>query len=198
MLYIIWFILSTSLSLFGGLFIFSYFDIIKSKELTEDQKKMIELYGITHRTNNKGYCGIKKDNIIRKSKFLKSYSNHFKRCTFFFTEAYKDDVSIKFNVNSKCQYEVIIKKLSNEQMSKLRIRDFDKAVIYMGDFKFSPENIVIWNKILDTKSKKSQSFKLEDLMNLIIGQYSRFLFISIVTALILVFTIEIIIFNLVS
>jgi hypothetical protein len=128
-------------------FIFGYFKFIKARELTSDEIRDIINSGISHHTTVAGKEGIMYKEMVKASKFLTAYSNHFRKCAFFFVNEYKEDASEKFNSNYKHKWNIIINNLTGEQIEKLRIRNYDKALMYMGDFEFLDINDVKYTEL---------------------------------------------------
>ena len=122
-------------------FIFGFFPFIKAKNLREDDILKIRQLGISHKTTSEGKAGIENDGKIKGSKFRKAYSNHFKRTAFFFANAYiKDGEDI--NNNLKYEYTIKISNLSERQIQNFKIREYDKALMYNGDFTIEEQNII--------------------------------------------------------
>lgn len=122
-------------------FIFGYLPFISARTLTSDELIDLKKYGIAHRTNTKGKDGIMKLSKIKGRRGRVAYSNHFKKSAYFFAVAYINHGE-SFNFSFKHHYEIRINELTDEQIKQIRIRDYDKALIFNGDFRFDDTNII--------------------------------------------------------
>lgn len=184
-------LLTLILIFFLAYYIFGYFDIIKARELSVGQREIIKKHGISHRTTESGYNGIKKDKVIYGSKFRKAYSNHFRKCVFFFAEGYKNNSNISFNVTNKLRYEIIIKDLTEEQINKLKIRTYDNTIMFQGDFELLINNKVEWHE-LPFSSNNGFCSIISDLKSQVMGPYNKRLLLSVLISFCLVIIAEII------
>lgn len=132
-------------------FLFGFFPFIKARPLSGIDIENIKKYGICHKTSQKGLDGIKKDKTIKGTKGRKSYSTHYKNAAYFFANAYIEDGE-KFNWNPKYKYVIDIKNLSDNQIKQLRIRNYDKAIMHIGDFEMEDQNVITVQKIVDERT----------------------------------------------
>lgn len=138
---ITYFIIGTVLALFLQSIFMGLVPCLRVKKLSHEDKKALKETGISHKTTETGKNGICKDKMIRGTKGHKAYSNFHKKTAFFLANAYYSRGEY-FNDNLKYKYEVKITNLSDEQIENMRIRSYDSAIAYLGDFKFEKENHV--------------------------------------------------------
>lgn len=115
------------------------FPFLKARKLTDEDIMVLKEKGICHKTTTEGMKGIQKENTINGSKGVRAYSTLRKKSAFFFANAYIKRGEV-FNENLKYRQIVNITNLSDEQIKKMRIRLYDSAIIYLGDFKFEEKN----------------------------------------------------------
>lgn len=166
-------------------FIFGFFPFIKAQNLKEDDILKIRQLGISHKTTSKGKAGIVNDKKIKGSKFRKAYSNHFRRAVFFFANAYiKDGEDV--NDNFKYEYVVRISNLSEEQIKNLKIREYDKVLMYKGDFKIEEQNIIQIEPIEREKNKKIEKivFFVKGIFTMKSDKYQKGLYVSLLISVI--------------
>lgn len=171
-------------------FIFGFFPLVRGHGLSEEDIRLIRENGISHKTTAKGYEGIMRDRKIKGKAGRKAYSNHFMKAAYLFANAYFKEGE-EFNDNYKYEYIIYIRKLSDEQIEKIRIRDYDKALIAKGDFVFDLQNEIekkaldhrrmnLWERIKYHMCGVKGSRKEKD-------EYSKLLFLAMVFALIILF-----------
>jgi len=135
-------------------FIFGLFKPIKARNLTSDEKNFIMKNGITHKTSDKGKRGIQEKKEIYGTWGFKSYSNHFKKCVYFFSNYQENEIARLLN-GSKYKWEIHITELTDEQINNIKIRSYDKSILFDGDFKFESLNNIKYEKV----AKRERSFK---------------------------------------
>lgn len=168
-------------------FIFGFFSFVKAKELSEDDVMEVRNHGISHKTSVKGKEGILADKMITGKRGHRAYSNHFRKTSFFFCNSYMQ-FGEKFNDNFKYKYMINIENLSDEQIRKMRIRDYDKALMYMGDFVFEAHNKVSVTKLNVPNYNFFQKFLyiLKALISIRPDKYIGCLLLSVLISVVLV------------
>lgn len=129
-----WFLLAR---LFYGLL-----PCMRADTLKNDDIDKIKANGISHNTSNENYKKIIESGMIMGHGGLSAYSNLFRKSAFFFLNedsTLEDEV---YNGSHKFQKKIVIKNISDEQISKMKIRHFDNSIIVCGDFYFSDTNEV--------------------------------------------------------
>lgn len=121
-------------------YIFGFLPSIKACNLNEEQKNDLLEYGIIHCTKKKNADLIKVERIIKSSNRIKSYSNHFHRCVYFYSVKYIDETKIKFNTGTNKNHKIIIANLTEQQINNFKIRKFDNSLMYDGDLRILNEN----------------------------------------------------------
>lgn len=167
-------------------FVFGLLPPIKARKLSEEQLEKIKKYGLSHCTTMLGYEGINREKKIHASKGDTAYSNQNKPCVFFCINS--DDGATKgINSNEKYRKKLIIKGFNEQQLSLMKIRNCDKAIIYQGDIDISDLKVE-W---MDVKSEKlplkRQLVMLFDIKN----DYYRTLWIDIGIEILICFFIAI-------
>jgi hypothetical protein len=140
-------------------FLFGFFGFITAKKLTNYDIEKVKEGGISHFTTIAGYKGITEKSIINASKFRKAYSNHFKKCVFLFANEYINEDAYKFNFNIKYSWKINISNLSENQIEKLKIRDYDKALMYQGNLFLEKENNITWTELESSKLRRIEKIR---------------------------------------
>lgn len=133
-----------------GYFIFGFFSLVRGHELSEEDIRLINEKGISHKTTSKGYKGIRHDGKIKGRAGRKAYSNHFMKAAYLFANAYMEEGE-QFNENPKYEYMISVGNLSSIQIEKIRIRDWDKALIVKGDFIIEKQNTIEYKELKQCK-----------------------------------------------
>lgn len=113
-----------------------------ARELTALEKNMIRQNGIYHNTNKMNKEKIENNQVILASGWFKSYSTQGKHVAFFYICGMKS----KTRYDSRHSERIVIKNLTNQQIDKMKTRDCDKAIMYLGDFHFLEDNQYYWTK----------------------------------------------------
>lgn len=113
-----------------------------AKELTTSEKNMIRQKGIYHNTTKKNRDRIQNSQVVLASGWFKSYSTQGKHAAFFYICGMKS----KTRYDRKHSERIVIKKLTDQQIEKMKIRDCDKAIMYLGDFHILEDNQYYWTK----------------------------------------------------
>ena len=134
-------------------FVFGLLPNIKARNLTSTEKIKLIKEGITHCTIKKNADKIIEMGVFIASRRIKSYSNLFKKSTYFFVTSDVNNENINFN----CCVEkdtVLIKvtKLTQQQIDDFKIRRIDNALVYTGNFKINCSNKIEIKNIGDKKS----------------------------------------------
>lgn len=132
------------------------YKMLEGRLLTEDELNIIKTNGISHCTTVKGLEGIKKDNCIHTSSKEKSYSNHNKPCVFFCINGIST-AEKGFNQNKKYKKKIIITNLTDSQIKQMKIREYDNAIMYEGNFTFAEENFVKCENIAEIEKYEKSS-----------------------------------------
>lgn len=112
--------------------------------LSDAQKDIIRQYGIIHITTNESAASIISQEIVYASKgILHNYSHASTRNCFFFMNRNLADLDLGFNMATDRNIGVTIQNLTEDQIDKLLIRDYDNALLYTGDF--STEGCNMWS-----------------------------------------------------
>ena len=166
-------------------FIFGFCPIVKAQNLKEEDALKIRQFGISHKTTSKGKVGIKKDNKIKGSKFVKAYSTHFRKAVFFFANAYIKDGE-DFNNNLKYEYNIKISNLSEKQIQNFKIREYDKVLMYNGDIVIEEQNVIQIESIKKERNKKIDNiiYFVKGIFSNKIDQYVKELYVSLLKSLI--------------
>lgn len=142
---IVWVVLGLILYILFPRYLFGLFPQIKARELTENEKQRIKEYGLSHCTDMKGYAGITNDMKIKMSKKDNAYSNQYKPCVYL---CINDGVGAVAGINRNTKYKkkLIIKNITDEQISKMKIRSCDEAIHYQDEF-ILVENNIAWEDV---------------------------------------------------
>ena len=151
-------------------FIFGFCPIVKAQNLKEEDALKIRQFGISHKTTSKGKVGIKKDNKIKGSKFANAYI--------------KDGED--FNNNLKYEYNIKISNLSEKQIQNFKIREYDKVLMYNGDFVIEEQNVIQIESIKKERNKKIDNiiYFVKGIFSNKIDQYVKELYVSLLKSLI--------------
>lgn len=140
-----------------GKFVYGLFPSMRASKLTASDIMEIKTGGLLHKTNAKGADGILKSMVVKGRSGPVSYSNRFRKSSFFFISSYLDTNSEKFNFAFRHSKIVKINNITDEQIEKMKIRKHDKALIVCGDFHILDENTVEVIPIYETKRNKIKS-----------------------------------------
>lgn len=143
---------------FTSYYIIGFLPDYRARPLSNQETIKIKQEGIIHITEEKYAKLIKSGRYIKSSSKIKSYSNHFKRSTYFFIAQFLNDKDIVFNISlkkKKLYTKIHIKQLSDEQISYLYIRRHDNAIMYIGDFTFKDFNQILITPIMFSDENRS-------------------------------------------
>ena len=176
---IMWLVAFIAFNLLRPRYIFGMMPSIKARDLTKNEKERIRKFGISHCTDDFGYEGIIRDKVINMSKGDQAYSNQYKPCVFF---CINDGVGAVEGINRNTKYtkKIVIKNLSQEQISEMKIRPCDEALLYQDDFSLSGttyevESVKVKRKcfleqmqgFLDFKNDYNRSFWISSVITLL-------------------------------
>ena len=116
---------------------------MRANKLKKEDIEKIKANGISHNTSNENYKKIIESKMIRGRRGLNAYSNLFRKSAFFFLNERSDLEDEVYNGSRKFQKKIIIRKITDEQIRKMKIRRFDNSIIVCGDFYFCDSNEVI-------------------------------------------------------
>lgn len=134
-------------------FVFGLLPNIKAKNLTLTEKNKLIRDGVTHCTIKKNADKIIEMGFFMASSRMKSYSNLFKKSTYFFSTSDISNENINFNCCVKDDTVLIkVTELSQQQIENFKIRRIDKSLIYTGNFEINSRNKIEIKSIGDKKS----------------------------------------------
>lgn len=150
----------------------------KAYLLSEIEKESVKQYGIIHFTNKSGYESIRNTRIILKTQDrglcwknnceLSSYFVLFNLNDINTLMGIKKVLSTRGKVRNRAiTNAIVIKNFLDEQLSRMRIRRYDNAIIYEGDFSFADFNTIdyIDNSQMQELIKKVQYNELGDILD---------------------------------
>ena len=131
---------------------------IAAKELSNTHKNKIKECGIIHYTKREYAEEIIKQGVFKPSNRIKSYSSGLKKSVHFFIASHYNDKSIEFNIiNLDCYIKIT--GLTENQLNNIKIRGFDKTLVYTGEFVIESENNCFIEESKETKLKSKGIFK---------------------------------------
>lgn len=99
--------------------------------------KYIRINGIMHLTSLRSSDGIMNDKIMYRSR-----QPFYARGVYFFQNGSLSRDAIEYNKNRSSEVKIVIKNLTEEQIKKFRVRYYDMALFWRGDFTFDETNSV--------------------------------------------------------
>lgn len=139
---------------------------LRAKNLSKEMYYIAKNNGIIHCTTKENADSIIKSGVIKCSKNSKKcYSTKGEKCAFFFLNSTDFNLdNIDLNVSKKEDTYIHLENLTEEQMSALRYRTFDNAILSLKDLYLNENSVAHVGKIKEHKRKK---FQIKDIVFLL-------------------------------